>query len=359
MSNTNLISVFEKLIQGKQKEITKLKEDKVKNKKEISQITFKIINFRKALGIIKEYPQKINKGEDIKHIKGIGKGIITRIDEIIKEGTLGDEIKEEEGASLEYIQQQELETITGIGPSKANELFKKKVTLDNLLKEMKKIKGDFSKIQEEDMLSNLTHHQLIGVKYFKDIDEKIPRDEIKSIKLKLNKFIKQLNKNYEVHICGSFRRKKETSGDIDVLILHQQIMTHEQINGLEDNILTDIISYLTEKKLLVDHLTEDGKTKYMGICKLNSKRLGRRIDIRFIPYESKAAAILYFTGSGNFNKHMRTEALKQGYTINEYGIYKTKKVNGKQVKDRKILTSTEKDIFDIVKMKYLEPENRV
>ena len=48
----------------------------------------------------------------------------------------------------------------------------------------------------------------------------------------------------------------------------------------------------------------DGKTKYMGICKLNSKSKGRRMDIRFIPYESKVPAILYFTGSGNFNKFM-------------------------------------------------------
>ncbi len=56
---------------------------------------------------------------------------------------------------------------------------------------------------------------------------------------------------------------------------------------------------------------------------------------------------------------MRTEALKKGYTINEYGIYKTKKVNGKTEKDKVVLVNTEKEIFDIVGMEYLEPENRI
>ena len=123
MPNQNIITVFEKLIQEKQKEINTLKQNKDKNKKEISQLTFKVINFRKGLKAIKEYPEEITKGEDIKHIKGIGKGIISRIDEIIKEGTLADEIKQEEGASLEYKKQEELQKLTGIGPAKANELF--------------------------------------------------------------------------------------------------------------------------------------------------------------------------------------------------------------------------------------------
>ena len=60
----------------------------------------------------------------------------------------------------------------------------------------------------------------------------------------------------------------------------------------------------------------------MGLCKLSSRSKARRIDIRFIAYQSKAAAMLYFTGSGTFNEIMRSEALKKNYTINEYGIYR-------------------------------------
>ena len=58
----------------------------------------------------------------------------------------------------------------------------------------------------------------------------------------------------------------------------------------------------------------------MGLCKFEDNP-SRRIDIRLIPLDSYGAALLYFTGSGDFNKNMRTYALKKGYTINEYGIY--------------------------------------
>ena len=100
--NETIITVFEKLIQEKQKEITNLKKNKDQNKKEISQLNFKVINFRKGLKAIKEYPNKIVKGEDLIDINGIGKGIITRINEILKEGTLVDEIKPDMNSNLQF-----------------------------------------------------------------------------------------------------------------------------------------------------------------------------------------------------------------------------------------------------------------
>ncbi len=67
--------------------------------------------------------------------------------------------------------------------------------------------------------------------------------------------------------------------------------------------LPDIVKALEDSKLLVAHLTAKGKTKYMGVCKLPVP--GRRIDIRYVVYPSLGAAVLYFTGSGKFNKIMR------------------------------------------------------
>ena len=55
---------------------------------------------------------------------------------------------------------------------------------------------------------------------------------------------------------------------------------------------------------------------------------------------------------------MRSHALKEGYTINEYGVYSLKKEGKKMVKDELIPTNNEKDIFKVVKMEYLEPKDR-
>ena len=359
MSNELLINVFNKLIQEKNSEITELKKDKEKNKKEIKGLTFKVINFRKALTAIKNHPQQITKGEDLKDIKGIGKGIMDRIDEILKEGTLKNEIQEGSNKNAEFSNVENLQKITGIGPSKAKALHDQNITLEMLLGEMEEIEGDFTRISPEKNLAKLTHHQLIGVKYFNDIEQPIPRKEIQGIRLKLIKFVAQLSTSYEVIVCGSFRRKKPTSGDIDVLILSPELPTEEVIKASTVNHLHVIVEHLKKKKLIVDSLTEEGGTKYMGICKATRAGLGRRIDIRLIPYESKGAAMLYFTGSGDFNKIMRTEALKKGYTINEYGIYKTKKEGKKTVKGELIPTETEEDIFKVVDMTYLKPEQRV
>lgn len=70
-----------------------------------------------------------------------------------------------------------------------------------------------------------------------------------------------------------------------------------------------------------------------------------------MPCESYYSALLYFTGSGSFNKKMRSVAINAGYLLNEYGLFKrdTKKM---------IKVKSEKDIFDILNMEYLEPQFR-
>ena len=92
MANKLLAEVFQKLIQEKQGEIQELKKNKEANKKEIQGLTFKVVNLVKQLKQLMN-PQ-ITKGEDLKSVKGIGKGIMDRINEIIAEGTLKNEIPE-------------------------------------------------------------------------------------------------------------------------------------------------------------------------------------------------------------------------------------------------------------------------
>ena len=84
----------------------------------------------------------------------------------------------------------------------------------------------------------------------------------------------------------------------------------------------------------------------MGFCKSDKVR---RIDIRYVPYKSYYSALLYFTGSGEFNRNMRTVAISLGYKLNEYGLYK----NGKKIK-----VKSEKDIFNELGMEYVDPSKR-
>ena len=80
MSNDKIINEFELLIS----ELKNKSSDKSLPKSDITKINFKIKHFKNAVNIIKVFPNKITKGDDLKDISGIGKGIISRIDEIIK-----------------------------------------------------------------------------------------------------------------------------------------------------------------------------------------------------------------------------------------------------------------------------------
>jgi hypothetical protein len=102
--------------------------------------------------------------------------------------------------------------------------------------------------------------------------------------------------------------------------------------------------------LLVDSMTDKKiKTKYMGFSKLSSNPI-RRIDIRFITYDSYYSALLYFTGSGEFNKKMRIIAKKKGYKLSEYGLF--------DKNNHIIKVSSERDIFKTLDMEYLQPRLR-
>ena len=143
----------------------------------------------------------------------------------------------------------------------------------------------------------------------------------------------------------------ETCGDIDVLLTHPDIK--EDTDVPKSEYLLNFIKHLSNIEFLVGNLTSEGRTKYMGVLKYKDNIA--RIDIRFISLSAYPCALLYFTGSGEFNKLMRHKANEMGYTINEYGIYTIDKDGNK---DEKISVNSEKDIFDTIKCLYIEPEER-
>ena len=281
--------------------------------------SFKVNSFKKTINLINEIDYEINSPEQLKNVKGIGKGTVDRINEILKNGNL-QENKNVEQKQKNISDFNKFQTITGIGPAKAKQLIEKKITFDNLIENPK----DF-------MLKELTHHQLIGVKYYYDLLKRIDRTIIYDVEQYLKKF------DIKFNICGSYRRKQENSGDIDILILE------------EKKTLKDIVKILTENKFIIDNLTDDGKTKYMGICK-TSKSHAMRIDIRLIPKQSYQFALLYFTGSKKTNTYMRNIAIKAGYKLSEYGLF--------DKKNTIIPLESEKAIFEFLHIPYLSPEKR-
>lgn len=332
MNNQKIIDVFKILIKKYRSE-----QQSATTSSEKTSLTFKIRTFTKAITIIKSLDFDITSGSQLKEVKGIGDKTIKKIDEILKTGTLESLKNVELNSTLEA--QDNLIRITGIGPVKAKSLLKKGINLKTLQEALKR--GD-----EEFLETHLTHHSILGLKYLNELEKRIPALEIAKIGMFLRKQIEGLDADFT--ICGSFRRKKPDSGDIDVLFYPKK--------KYDPAFLPMVVDKLIKKKFLIDHLTIGGETKYMGICQLTKKGIPRRIDIRYIKKEHIASSLLYFTGSGVFNRNMRTYAIKKGYKLNEYGLYKLKK-DGKP--GLKMKAETEQDIFKVLGLPYVKPENRI
>lgn len=311
--NTILIDNFNKLI-------LYYKNDNTKN-------SFQTNSIIKALNILKKLDFEIKSKDDCNNINGFGKGIISKIDEILKTNTL--EYFKNKEIPLET-KESDLYLITGLGEKKIKELEKQNIkSIDHL------------KLAIAENKYEPTHHIKVGLKYYKDFNERIPREEVHQFKDYFDKVFKLLNLEY--NITGSYRRGNKDCGDIDILVTKDII---------DENLIKNITNELLKLKILVKDgiLTPTAKKKFMGTCRLPIENaINRRLDIRIIDLDSYYPALLYFTGSDDINKKMRQEAIKLNMKLNEYGLFKDNK---------KLKVNSEKDIFDYLNLKYLEPFER-
>ena len=298
-------------------------------------------SFAKGLKAIKAFDQEITSGAMAKaKIPGIGKGIADRIDEFLKTGGLAEihaPVLSEEECILK-----ELCTVTGIGEVRA-----KRLMTDYLVIGVADLIARYKAGEITIKPNALTQHITVGLDFYYDLLERFSRDEADKLLATLTKHLTKEWPDIKVIACGSYRRGLPTCGDLDILLCPSKSMQPET------TLLTKVVDLLTRVELLAGNLTHEGTTKYMGVCRLPGGK-GRRIDIRVIPVTALGAAQLYFTGSGEFNVAMRNEALKQGYTLNEYGLYRLKSDG----KGDLIPCETEEEIFAHLKLVYLAPQER-
>jgi DNA polymerase beta len=338
IKNNLIVSEFERLI-----EQIKFDIDHAPTKSESMTNYYRLKQISAVLDIIMKYPDEIKSGDQLKNIRGVGKGSIERIDEILNTGRLSEiRMGVDEKKYLGFIE--ELENVIGIGRKTAHELVTKFniTSIEELREAYKKGKID------------LNEQILIGLKYYGVYQQQIPRQEIDEISKYLALQVKTIRSTLSHVICGSYRRKKPVSNDVDVLLADPTVKTMKQFD-LEENSLVLLIEKLKKENFLLDSLTnKEFEIKYMGFCRLSNKHPIRRIDIRYVPYESYPTALLYFTGSGEFNRKMRMTAQELGYKLSEYGLYKLQ--NGKEIK---IKTDSEEEVFEKLGLEYIPPERRI
>lgn len=312
-------------------------------------VHFKIRQYNKMISILKTYPS--NDISDIDALKAhfIANGIKnpkTAIEKATDYKNTGEIPLAEKALLVPQIKSViNLTKVYGIGPKKAIALFNTHGI------------SDISKLQTEYVSDPtiINSKQAIGLKYFDDLETRIPRKEMNSYKKKLDTIVKKIP-GLVMSINGSYRRGVKSSGDLDLLI------TSSDSTKSPEDLRKKLISQLQDNGLVIEVLAT-GKVKFMGIAKLTKRSKARHIDIIHTTMDKYPFAQLYFTGSGGFNVQMRTLALTQGYSLNEYTLsHKTtkKSVESTLIRDKigKDSFETERDIFDFLGMEYLEPDQR-
>jgi DNA polymerase/3'-5' exonuclease PolX len=273
----------------------------------------------------------------LKKMKGIGPSILEKMETYILTDTLDIlEADEKDPTKL-------FGDIYGIGPKKAKEL------VDLGIKDIPMLRE-----QQNSILNNV---QKIGLKYYEDILERIPRSEIDNYLFIFNEAFSEIvsektketketqKNNSKFEIVGSYRRGAANSGDIDCIF-----------TSSDKTVFKKFIDVLVEKKIIIEILSR-GPMKCLVITKLPGVKFARRVDFLFADEYEYAFSLLYFTGSKSFNTDMRGYCLTQGYTLNEHGLYKmTNNIKGEKVSN--VIFREEKDIFDFLKYPYKSPVER-
>ncbi|KAK4877994.1 hypothetical protein RN001_010500 [Aquatica leii] len=300
--------------------------------KNVNRNIYKYNAYRKAASVLAAHPTRIKSGKEARALNGVGDKISKKIDEFLQTGKLQKLENIHNDASSTAINL--LTRVSGIGPAKARQLVEAGVqSIEDLRKNTDK----------------LNHHQLVGLKHFDDFEKKIPRDEIEEIEKILKAQLHNLSPEYEVTICGSYRRGKPESGDIDALLTHPSYISGDN----PKNRLETVVEALERCGLVTERLSL-GSTKFMGACQLKNLPT-RRLDIRLTPHDQYHCSVLYFTGSDLFNKDMRAHALEAGFTLNEYTL---RPVGSTGVPGEPLPITCEEDIFDFINFPYKTPNER-
>lgn len=290
--------------------------------------------YEKAAETIEGYGEELkdtyNRGgrKALEEIPGIGKAIGEKIEELLLSGRLAyyEELKKKTPIKLN-----ELRRIEGLGPKSARKLYEALgvtglASLERAAKagKIRNLEG-FGEKSEENILK--------GIGFVRTGGGRMPLHMIMPKVRLLEERLKTIRSASYVTVAGSVRRRKETIGDIDILVVADKP--------------SPIMDYFVRMPEVLK-VNAHGPTK-------SSVHLsyGFDADLRVVPRGSYGAALNYFTGSKDHNVALRQRAIEKGLKLNEYGLWRV--ARGKETM---VAGKNEEEVYAALGLSYIEPELR-
>jgi DNA polymerase (family 10) len=284
---------------------------------------FRVRAYRRAARVIEGLPQSarslLSAGRDLSEFPGIGKDLAGKISDIVKTGHFGllDTLKKQLPGELG-----DMAALPGLGPKRAKLLYDELEvrTLDDLRGVLK--------------TGRLRELKGFGAVIAKKLSEalKKPRAEkrfrLSVAEAEAEALVGLLRDGGRIVVAGSYRRRRDTVGDLDVLVTAK--------DG----------AAVGEKLMRYENVAEvlaRGPTRTTVIL-----RSGLQVDVRVVPEQSYGAALIYFTGSKAHNIALRGLAIERDWKLNEYGLFAGKRIAG----------ATEEGIYNKLGLAFVPPELR-
>ena len=298
---------------------------------EAQDVQFKPMAYRKAAMAIETWNAEVEeiykeKGVNgLKEIPGVGDAIAKKTGEILETGKLKylEELRKDSPWEL-----LDIVSIYDIGAKTAYKIYKELGV--NTVEDLKKA-AESHKIREIKGLGEKTEENILeGIKKMKERKGRMLLGIAWPVAVEVVESLKKTGDIEKISIAGSLRRKKETIGDIDILVVSSQ----------PEKIMNSFTGLENVKKILVK-----GRTKTSVIIN------DIHTDLRVVPRESFGSALQYFTGSKEHNIKIRKIASDKGMKISEYGVFDRKT-------NKRLAGETEEEVYNALSMAYIEPELR-
>lgn len=283
---------------------------------------------RKISSMTESIASMVAEGKDLTKVEGVGKSVAEKCKSLVTDGNLRqlDELLEEvPGSVLDMLR------IPGLGPRRAAVIFNELgiATLEDLQEAC-----EAGRIRELDGFAAKTEQTILdGIQIAAAAASRIYWSAADEIAQRLREHLSQCDAIQQMEFAGSYRRGKETVGDLDVLVTSD-----------DWNAVMDCLASFPE----IESEIIRGETKM-------SVRIGDsfQVDLRVVNDKSFGAALQYFTGSKEHNVVLRGMARERGLKINEWGLYKVK-----GEKETWLAGRTEKEIYDALDLPLFPPEIR-
>ena len=274
-----------------------------------------------------------------KKITGVGNATLKKIGAFLENGRIEQaDVVHQERLDLESMMtdrkksEELLQSIYGIDRATAPKIWKRmRPRCDSDLFSIDDIRNNADLLSNQSSVKYLRHYEAVR--------ERIPRDAIFIFEIVLKYFIRsRYGKESKIVIAGSYRRGKETSGDVDVLV------------GNANYTLKELVDYLVQKKVIIEVLSVgDKKAHCIANCPGDFLH-PFRMDIQYSDKPASwASMLLYFSSGAHINRWMRLEAANKGYKLSEYGLTEDGET---------IATPTEERIFEILGIPYIPVSHR-